>query len=145
MKELKETENGFLQTGTRPLPARVAVQYLTLVVVVWIGWQFADWVAHLEQGQIAGTRPPGVEGFLPISALISLRHLFTTGDFPRIHPAGLVIFSLAMLSGILLKKAFCAWICPIGTLSEALARLAQRLFRRRIKLPRWLDYPLMSL
>jgi polyferredoxin len=135
----------FRSAARRPLTARLAVQLVTLAVVIFIGWQFAVWVGHLEQGRIAGTRPPGVEGFLPISALISLRHLLVTGDFSRIHPAGLMIFSLAMLSGLLLKKAFCSWLCPIGTASEWLARTSHRVFGRRIKLPRWLDYTLMSL
>lgn len=135
-----------LRSASRPpLRARVVVQWVTLAVVILIGWQFAVWVGHLEQGRIAGTRPPGVEGFLPISALISLRHWLTTGQFSMIHPAGLVIFALALLSGLLLKKAFCAWLCPIGTASEWLARASYRVFRRRLKLPRALDVGLMSL
>jgi polyferredoxin len=128
-----------------PLAARLVVQLATLAVVILIGWQFAAWVDHLEHGRIAGTRPPGVEGFLPISALISLRHWLTTGQFSMIHPAGLVILSLALLSGLLLKKAFCSWLCPVGTASEWLARASHRVFGRRLRLPRWLDYGLMSL
>lgn len=128
-----------------PFPLRAGVQVLTLAVVLFIGFQFVNWVSHLEQGEIAGVRPPGVEGFLPISALISLRHWVTTGEFPMVHPAGLVIFSLICLTGLLLKKAFCSWLCPVGALAEYLARLSHRVFRRRIKLPAWADYPLMSL
>jgi polyferredoxin len=129
----------------RPFDKRLGVQLLILVIVLVIGYQFAGWVGHLEQDRIAGTRPPGVEGFLPISALISLKHWITTGEFPMVHPAGLVIFSLALLTGLLLKKAFCSWLCPIGTIAEQLARLSHRVFGRRLKLPRWLDYPLMAL
>ena len=47
--------------------------------------------------------------------------------------------------GLLAKKAFCSWICPIGTLSEMLAALSRRLFRRTLSLPRLLDLPLRSL
>jgi polyferredoxin len=36
-------------------------------------------------------------------------------------------------------------MCPIGTLSELLARLGRRLFRKNFVLWRWLDYPLRAL
>lgn len=127
------------------LRARRAVQLATTVIVVLIGLRFADWVGRLERLEAGGVRPPGVEGFLPISALISLRHWLGSGEFSMIHPAGLVIFALACLSAVLLKKAFCSWLCPVGTLSEALARLSHRIFRRRLKLPTWLDRPLRGL
>jgi polyferredoxin len=50
-----------------------------------------------------------------------------------------------LLSAVLLKKALCSWVCPIGALSEALASLGRRLLRRRVGLPRRLDLPLRSL
>ena len=92
-----------------------------------------------------GERPPGVEAFLPIAALLGLRHLVLTGEVHPVHPAGLVILVLVHLLGLVAKKAFCSWVCPIGTLSEALAGLSRRLFRRMLALPRWLDLPLRSL
>jgi NAD-dependent dihydropyrimidine dehydrogenase PreA subunit len=124
---------------------RRAVQGGFLLVVLQIGYEFARWVHGLEAGRAVGERPPGVEGFLPIAALLSLRHLLTTGEIHPVHPAGLAILLLVLLSGVLLKKAFCSWVCPIGTLSETLAALGRRLFRRRTGLPRALDLPLRSL
>lgn len=54
-----------------------------------------------------------------------------------------------LLSSLLLKKAFCAWLCPVGTLSEALWNLGERGLRRfglrPLAFPRWLDIPLRSL
>jgi NAD-dependent dihydropyrimidine dehydrogenase PreA subunit len=117
---------------------------LSLLVVIWIGLRFTVWVRALEAGKEA-TRPPGVEGFLPISSLISLRHWFESGELSRVHPAGLVILVLVVGTGVLLKKAFCSWICPVGTVSESLAAVGQRLFRRRVRLPRGLDIPLRGL
>jgi NAD-dependent dihydropyrimidine dehydrogenase PreA subunit len=124
---------------------RHAVQAGFLLTVLLIGWQFTRWVHGLEAGQVVGTRPPGVEGFLPIAALLSLRHLFTTGEIHPVHPAGLVILLLILLMGFLAKKAFCSWACPVGTASEMLASVGRRLFRRTLSLPRWLDLPLRSL
>ncbi len=128
-----------------PFRPRTAVQILSIGTILLIGWQFISWVQGLENGITTGTRPPGVEGFLPISALISLRHWFESGEFSRVHPAGLVLLCLVLLTGLLLKKAFCSWLCPVGTFAELLARLSHRVFGRRLKLPVGFDYLLMSL
>jgi len=125
--------------------SRHLVQAGFLLTVLWIGWDFVRWVHGLEDGRVVGERPPGVEGFLPIAALLSLRHLLTTGEIHPVHPAGLAILVLVLGVGLLAKKAFCSWACPIGTLSETLAGLSQRLFRRKLGLPRPLDLPLRSL
>jgi NAD-dependent dihydropyrimidine dehydrogenase PreA subunit len=125
--------------------SRHLVQAGFLLVVLVIGWEFVRWVHGLENGLVVGERPPGVEAFLPIAALLSLRHLLLTGAVHPVHPAGLVILLLVLGLGLLAKKAFCSWVCPIGTLSEMLASLSRRLFRRRLSLPRWLDLPLRSL
>jgi polyferredoxin len=124
---------------------RHAVQAGALVVILEIGWQFVRFVHGLETGALGAARPPGVEGFLPIAALMSLRHLVATGEVHPVHPAGLVIFLAILATGLLLKKAFCSWLCPIGTLEEALARLSRRIFGRSLALPAWLDLPLRSL
>jgi polyferredoxin len=46
---------------------------------------------------------------------------------------------------VVFRKAFCSWLCPIGTLSEWLWQGGQELFRRNFRLPRWADIPLRSL
>jgi polyferredoxin len=45
----------------------------------------------------------------------------------------------------LYRKAFCSWVCPIGTLSEWLWELGQAVFGRTLSLPRWIDRPLRGL
>jgi polyferredoxin len=124
---------------------RRLVQGGFLLTVLLIGWEFVRWVHGFEAGRAAGERPPGVEAFLPIAALLSLRHLFLTGEIHPVHPAGLVILVLVLLLGLLAKKAFCSWVCPVGALSETLAGLSRRLFRRKLALPRLVDRPLRSL
>jgi polyferredoxin len=125
--------------------SRAAVQLFTLAVVIWIGVEFWLWANSVITGQPVVARPQGVEGFLPISALISLRYWWLTGTISQIHPAGLVLLVLILSSALMLKKSFCSWLCPIGTVSESLTVVGRRIFRRRIKLPRWLDYPLRSI
>jgi polyferredoxin len=101
----------------------------------------------MQWGQSAGMesfhrRPPGAEGFLPISALISMKYWIQTGIMNEIHPSGLFIFAAIIVLGIFVKKAFCSWLCPIGTLSEALWMLGEKLFGKNLRVPKWFDYPL---
>jgi len=123
----------------RPFPLRAAVQAAFLALCAWIGVEFALFM----HGR--GAHPPGAEGFLPISALLSLKFWAATGRICELHPAGLFIFLAILALGLFLKKAFCSWLCPVGTLSEVLWRLGARLFGRSFEPPRWLDYPLRSL
>lgn len=128
----------------RPLRARQMVQFGTVAIIIYIGWRFVQWVHGLERGVTDGARSPGVEGFLPIASLISLRHWVETGVVNMVHPAGLMILCLILLTALLLKKAFCSWLCPVGTLSEYLARASHKVFKRRIKLIKWVDRALQS-
>lgn len=124
---------------------RHTIQGLTAAIVAWIGWAFARWVLAVEAGNYSLTRPAGVEGFLPISGLMSLRHLLTSGEVHPVHPAALVILIAVVGTSLVLKKSFCSWLCPVGTVSEALATIGETIFGRRLTPPRWLDVPLRGL
>ncbi|MGE5315640.1 MAG: 4Fe-4S binding protein [Acidobacteriota bacterium] len=126
---------------------RSLVQIAFLLLCIWIGIEFHYFV---KWGMSRGAetfieRPPGVEGFLPISALISLKYWVETGIINSVHPSGLVIFLAIVAGSLALKKSFCSWLCPIGTLSESLGMLGKKIFKRHFEPPRWLDYPLRSL
>lgn len=134
-------------TEKKNFPWRRLVQLLFALIIIVIGIQFIRFVdAYLQPaGAVLPTRPAGVEAFLPISALVALKAWIGTGTFDTIHPAGLVIFLAAMGTSLVLKRAFCSWICPIGTLSDALAFIGRKLFKRNFQPPKWLDYALRSL
>ncbi len=126
---------------------RSVVQLSFVLVCVWIGVEF---FFFMRWGISNGTeqfvsRPPGAEGFLPISALISLKYWLQTGIINEIHPSGLFIFIGIVAVSFLLKKSFCSWMCPIGTISESLWMLGEKIFGKNLHTPRWLDYPLRSL
>jgi polyferredoxin len=126
---------------------RFWAQSFSLGINVWIGVQFYLWVKYIEsQGTSwAVTRPPGVEGWLPIGSLVSLRYWWNTGIVNEVHPAGLIIFAVIVGTAFLFKKGFCSWVCPIGFVSETVGDIADRLWGRRLVPPRWLDYPLRTM
>jgi polyferredoxin len=128
------------------LSYRPIIQIGFVILTLWIGIEYYIFVDRLEQGITPLiSRPPGVESFLPISALISFKYWVLTGIFNTIHPAALVLLLIFVGISLFLKKGFCSWICPFGWFSEMLAKLHIMIFDRQFKLPKWLDYSLRSL
>ncbi len=126
---------------------RSTFQLTFALLCIWIGiefYLFMNWGMSGGTGSYTG-RPPGVEGFLPISALMSLKHWIEGGILNDIHPASVFILLAIIGVSLVVKKAFCSWLCPVGTLSESLWMLGQKIFGRTFRAPRWLDYPLRSL
>jgi polyferredoxin len=126
---------------------RSIVQGSFMLLCIWIGIEFHMFMKWAQSSGIAvfHPRPPGVEGFLPISALISLKYWIQTGIINSVHPSGLFILIAVILVALVLKKAFCGWLCPIGTISESLWMAGQRIFGKNTSLPTWIDYPMRSL
>lgn len=126
---------------------RRTVQIAFLLLNVFIGIQFILWVRFFES---QGTtryfeRPSGVDGWLPIEGLMNLRYFLATRQIPEVHPSAMVLFAAFVLASLLVKKAFCSWLCPVGTASEYLWKLGRKIFGHNRALPRWLDLPLRSL
>lgn len=126
---------------------RRTVQLAFLLLNLWIGAQFYVWVRHFETGgaTLYVPRPPGVEGWLPIASLMNLKYYATTGLLPEVHPAGMFLIVAFLAISFVFRKAFCSWLCPIGTISEWLWQGGQALFRRNLAPPRWVDVPLRGL
>lgn len=122
-------------------------QLFSLAINIWIGIEFYLFIQYIHNSNAAEqiVRPPGVEAWLPIGSLVSLRHFWETGTVNNIHPAGMMIFVTILITAFLFKKGFCSWICPVGFVSELVGDFSDKLFKRRIKPPKWLDYPLRSL
>lgn len=136
-----------LMARLKPLTIRRIVQAGFVVFFVLVGVQFRQFVVSLsgpEAGALAA-RPPAAEAFLPISSLMSLTCLLKGGGANHVRPAGLVIFSLTLLLSLILRRGFCSWACPVGTLSEYAHTLGRSLFGRNLALPAWLDVPLRGL
>jgi len=63
----------------------------------------------------------------------------------RVHSAGFFLFVTFLAISFAFRKAFCSWLCPVGSLSEYLWRLGRFIFRSNFQLPRWADLSLRSL
>lgn len=126
---------------------RFMIQSAFALLCVWIGIDFYRFAHYLETNGAAGyfNRPPGVDGFLPISSMMSLYLFLTTGEIHSAHPAGIFIFIAILIMSFVFGKSFCSWLCPVGFISEMIGDFGEKLFKRKLTLPRWIDFPLRSL
>ena len=116
------------------------------LATIGIGVQFFIYVFQSSgNGVVTVLRPPGVEGFLPIGALMGWKLFIQTGIWDSIHPAAMVLLGFAGFISVALRKSFCGWFCPVGTLSEWLWKLGRSFFGKNYQLPVFLDIPLRSL
>lgn len=149
LTEIKREKKALVRRAApdRSQRVRFTVQMIFVALNVWLGLQFYLWVRFYEHGAIGPsiTRPTGVEGWLPIAGLMNLKVLVMTGHVPAIHPAAMFLLIAFLLMSLLAKKSFCSWLCPVGTFSEMLGKLGKKIFKRRFRMPRWLDIPLRGL
>jgi polyferredoxin len=126
---------------------RLTVQIAFLLLNIFIGIQFVRFVHYYERGGVGTTvsRPPGVEGYLPIAGLMNLKAALLTGNIPTIHPAGMFLIVAFLTISLIFRKTFCSWLCPVGTISEFLWKLGRKTFKRNLNVPHWLDIGLRGL
>jgi polyferredoxin len=126
---------------------RFIVQTLFALLCIWIGIEYYQFIHFLETNGTAAfsSRPPGVDGFLPISSFMSFYLFLMTGQIHSAHPAGFFIFFAIVLMSLVFGKAFCSWLCPVGFLSELFGDFGKKIFKKDLKPPKLLDYPLRSI
>jgi polyferredoxin len=125
---------------------RLAVQWGFLLFSCYLGSAFYRFVLHFRSGGSTPfvARPDGVEAFLPISALVSLKGWLASGEINTVHPAALVVFLSVLFLSLVLKRAFCSWICPVATVTEVLWKLGFKGLKRNLQLPKYADWPLRA-
>lgn len=100
-----------MQAKVKDRNIRNWIQWGIFVLILVIGLQFYLFVLQASgDGPITIARPAGVEGFLPIGALMGWKRFVLTGHWDMIHPAAMIILGFAALISWLFHKAFCSWI-----------------------------------
>ena len=88
-----------LPRAPKPSTLHRLTQLIFLVFMSWVGLRFilfALWAMGSRSDYVP--KPPSVEAFLPISALMALKRFLFTGAWDPVHPAGLSILLLALLT-----------------------------------------------
>lgn len=126
-------------------PLRILVQLVFLGISLLSGVQFLRFLQAVQQGVDTANRPAAIDAFLPISGLFGTAAWLKGGGINLIHPAAVVTFVTAIVLSLLLRRAFCSWICPVGTISEWLWKIGFNKLERNWRPPRLLDLGLRGL
>jgi polyferredoxin len=125
---------------------RYAVQLGFLALTIFIGYRFYQFVLHFEVvGQPFVQRPPSVDGFLVIGGLMAFKFFLLTGIVDPVHPSGFIMFASILGVSLVMKKGFCGWICPVGTLSQYIWMAGEKIFGRNFSIGRYTDISLRSI
>ena len=119
----KETKNVPTARGSSSAVRRT-IQIIFLVTTVLIG------LRHIMPGE--GSKGGAFDAFCPFGAVETLWSYLTTGQ--TLITTNLLNFSIALgVLGVslLAGRAFCGWMCPIGTLQDILVRISGRLFKKK--------------
>lgn len=125
---------------------RYAVQFGFVLLTLFIGYRFYQFVQHFEvPGRPFVQRPAAVDAFLPIGGLMAFKYFLFTGIVEPVHPSGFILFVAILGVSLIMKKGFCGWICPIGTLSQYVWMAGEKIFGRNFRIGKFTDISLRSL
>ncbi|MEZ4638988.1 MAG: 4Fe-4S binding protein [Caldilineaceae bacterium] len=81
-----------------------------------------------------------LDALCPFGGLETLWRYITSGQYvPKTHPSNVILGGALLLSVLFAGAAFCGWICPFGTLQDALTWLRTKLRIPELTIPRRLD------
>jgi polyferredoxin len=125
---------------------RYAVQSGFVLLTLFIGYRFYQFVRQFEvPGQLLVGRPASVDAFLPIGGLMAFKYFLFTGIVEPVHPSGFIMFIAILGVSLIMKKGFCGWICPVGTLSQYVWMAGEKIFGRNFRIGKFIDISLRSL
>ncbi|MCG9697860.1 4Fe-4S binding protein [Shewanella sp. Isolate11] len=140
---LKKRQPELAQAEVRANPLRELIQHTLALSMLLVGIQFAANSAMLYMGKTPWLMRPDVgDAFLPIAGGIELKAIISLGIWDQTHPAAAVMLTVVLLTGLLCKRAFCGWACPLGLAGEYLYKLRKRVIKQEFAPPAWLDWPL---
>ncbi len=124
---------------------RLTIQVVILVFVLLMSFNHSREEAGLPL-MFGFTGAPSIHSTCPFGGLVTLYTYFTTGEFVRkLHPSNLVMLIGLLLLLVMTGASFCGWICPFGTVQELISKLGKALKIKKIKVPKYIDTPLLYL
>jgi hypothetical protein len=111
---------------------RRVIQGAFVVLILFAAWR------HAAGGESAGLA--SLDPLCPFGGLETLWRMLLDGNYvPKTHPSNLVL-GVGLLAGVLLAgSAFCGWICPMGSLTDALTWVRGKLRIKEVRVPPALD------
>ena len=125
---------------------RYVVQLAFLAITLFIGYRFYQFIQHfVSPGHPFVERPASVDAFLPIGGFMDFKYFILTGIVEPVHPSGFIMFAAILGVSLVMKKGFCGWICPVGTVSQYTWMAAEKVFEKNFRISGFTDISLRSL
>ncbi len=89
-------------------------------------------VQHIVVGEDSATVTASPEAFCPFGGLETLYKFITGGGtfVSHTHLSNLVVLAAVAVTAVLLRSAFCGWICPLGFIQDLFSSLSRFLQKR---------------
>jgi polyferredoxin len=76
---------------------------------------------------------------------MAFKYFLLTGIIEPVHPSGFILFVAILGVSLVMKKGFCGWICPIGTLSQYVWMAGEKIVGKNFTIEKTTDAILRSL
>ena len=76
---------------------------------------------------------------------MAFKYFLLTGIVEPVHPSGFIMFVAILGVSLVVKKGFCGWICPVGTLSQYIWMAGEKVFGRNFRIGPFTDISLRSI
>jgi len=107
---------------------RRVIQCLFFFFCLFIGYRlYLHFLWAVGATSTFSPKPPSVEAFLPISALMAAKRFLLTSLWDSVHPAGLTLFFAFIWMAFFFQKSFCRYICPVGFASNLIEQIGRKL------------------
>lgn len=101
---------------------------------------FAFFAVHHQFTKGGPTGSPPLDVYCPFGGIEGLVRYAAMGELiPRISASNFVLLAGVIVMTLLVKAAFCSWVCPLGSAQEWLGRLGRRWMRRNLSPPERVD------
>ena len=123
-------------TGVRALLTHTAFRRLVQLAFAGIVMYVA--VVHVLGGESTSNLTASPEAFCPFGGLETVYRYITGGGtfVSHTHLSNLVVALAVLVTALLLRSAFCGWICPLGFIQDMLHSLSTWMQKRSVPLRR---------
>lgn len=99
-------------------------------------------IVHVIAGESAIGAAASAEAFCPFGGLETLYQYFTSsGTFiSHTHLSNLVIAAAVLITALLLRSAFCGWICPLGFIQDMIHSFSARMQKRFVPFRKFMRF-----